>query len=36
MASPVAEEGFDELYSVSIAPDGDFTVQPMTVSFRER
>jgi predicted kinase len=36
MASPVAEEGFDELYSVSIAPDGDFTVQPMTASFRGR
>jgi predicted kinase len=36
MASPVAGEGFDELYSVSIAPDGDFTVEPMTASFRER
>jgi len=28
-------EGFDELYSVSIAPDGEFTVQPMTASIRE-
>jgi predicted kinase len=35
MASPTAEEGFDELYSVSIAPDGDFTVQPMTASVPE-
>ena len=25
-------EGFDELYSVAIAADGEFTVQPMTVS----
>ena len=36
MASPTAEEGFDELYSVSIAPDGGFTVQPMTASVPER
>ena len=36
MTSPTVEEGFDELYSVSIAPDGDFTVQPMTASVPER
>jgi predicted kinase len=35
MASPTEVEGFDELYSVSIAPDGEFTVQPMTASIRE-
>ena len=35
MTSPTVEEGFDELYSVSIAPDGDFTVQPMTASVPE-
>ena len=34
MASPTVEEGFDELYSVSIDPDGGFTVQPMTASVR--
>ena len=28
---PSVEEGFDELYLVAIDPDGDFTVQPMTV-----
>jgi len=36
MTIPAAEEGFDELYSVSIASDGDFTVQPMIASVRER
>jgi predicted kinase len=34
MATPTAEEGFDELYSVSIDADGGFTVQPMTASVR--
>lgn len=32
MVSPTVAEGFDELYSVAIAADGEFTVQPMTVS----
>jgi len=36
MTTPSAEEGFDELYSVSIASDGDFMVQPMTASLPER
>lgn len=36
MTTPAAEEGFDELYSVSIASDGDFMVQPMTASLPER
>ena len=31
MAKPLLEEGFDELYAVAIEPDGDFSVQPMTV-----
>jgi predicted kinase len=31
LAVPSVEEGFDELYLVAIDPDGDFTVQPMTV-----
>ena len=30
MVKPMVEEGFDELYSVTIDPDGDFIVQPMT------
>ena len=32
MVTPAMAEGFDELYSVAIAADGEFTVQPMTVS----
>jgi predicted kinase len=36
MAVPATEEGFDELYAVSIAPDGDFMVQPMTALLPER
>jgi predicted kinase len=35
MAKPLLEEGFDELYAVSIDPSGDFTVQPMTVPSAE-
>jgi len=31
MAKPLLEEGFDELYAVSIDAGGDFTVQSMTV-----
>lgn len=31
MVRPRLEEGFDELYTVAIEPDGDFSVQPMTV-----
>jgi hypothetical protein len=31
MAKPLLEEGFDQLYSVAIDPNGDFSVQPMTV-----
>lgn len=29
MVPPTAQEGFDELYSVTIDPNGDFSVQPM-------
>jgi predicted kinase len=29
MVPPVRDEGFDELYRVSIAPDGGFAVEPM-------
>ena len=32
MVSPTVAEGFDDLYSVAIAADGEFTAQPMTVS----
>lgn len=32
MVTAAMAEGFDELYSVAIAADGEFTVQPMTVS----
>lgn len=35
MAKPLLEEGFDELYAVSIDPSGDFSVQPMTVPSAE-
>jgi predicted kinase len=35
LALPAAEEGFDELYAVSIASDGDFMVQPVTASVHE-
>ncbi|HEU4936335.1 MAG TPA: ATP-binding protein [Vicinamibacterales bacterium] len=35
MAKPRLEEGFDELYAVSIDPSGDFSVQPMTVPSAE-
>jgi predicted kinase len=31
LAVPSVDEGFDELYLVAIDPDGDFTVQPMTL-----
>ena len=30
MVKPMVEEGFDELYAVTIDPDGAFSVQPMT------
>ena len=36
MTMPAGKEGFDELYSVSIATDGDFMVQPMTALLPER
>lgn len=36
MVPPTAHEGFDELYSVTIDPDGDFTVQPLAVASPER
>jgi predicted kinase len=36
MVPPTAAEGFDELYSVTINPDGDFSVQPIAVSSPER
>jgi predicted kinase len=36
MAGPTAAEGFDELYSVAIAADGQFTVQPVAASIPER
>jgi predicted kinase len=29
MAPPTAQEGFEEIYSVTIDPAGDFSVQPM-------
>ncbi len=32
LTAPAADEGFDELYSVSIDPDGGFTVQPLIAS----
>jgi predicted kinase len=35
MARPLLDEGFDELYTVSIDPGGDFSVQPMTVPSAE-
>ena len=35
MIGPALEEGFDEVYSVSIDADGGFNVQPVTVSTRE-
>jgi predicted kinase len=31
MVKPTLEEGFDELYAVTIDPGGDFSVQSMTV-----
>ncbi len=30
MVKPMVEEGFDELYAVTIDPDGAFSVQPLT------
>src|SRR5262245_35030963 len=35
MTTPAVDEGFDELYSVSIAADGGFMVQPLTASVPE-
>ena len=32
MVAPTAQEGFDELYSVTIDAGGDFSVQPMVVA----
>jgi predicted kinase len=35
MVRPSPEEGFDELYAVTIEPAGDFSVQPMAVPSQE-
>ncbi len=35
MVPPTVDEGFDEMYSVTIDPAGDFSVQPMVVSSAE-
>ncbi len=35
MVRPTSGEGFDELYTVSIDPGGDFNVQPMIVPLLE-
>jgi predicted kinase len=35
MVRPTLEEGFDELYTVTIDPGGEFSVQPVTVPVAE-
>jgi predicted kinase len=36
LARPELQEGFDELYTVAIDPDGDFIVQPMSAPPAQR